>query len=173
MNSSRAKDLVFQGWEIPKSIADTFRNSLGILHKHIILVLTILFALCLTVIFFHISQLKTQMVTAVAFRGADIYTRAVNEMRNWYTEEVVQRLHGHGVTASTQYREHPGEIPLPVDLSRTIGERLVYGASGQQIRLISPFPFGPQPTSGGVRDPFQREAWDMLNQHPEQTFLPN
>ncbi len=170
MNSTRAKEIIFESWELPKPIGEGFRTGLEFLHKHIILVLTILFTLCLTVIFFHISQLKTQMVTAVAFRGADIYTRALNEMRIWYSQEVVQRLHGHGVMASTEYRNHQGEIPLPVDVSRSIGERLVSGSAGQHIRLTSPFPFGSQPATEEPWDDFQREAWDMLNQYPEQPF---
>src|ERR687898_560496 len=96
--------------ELPLPILGLWRKasngvlgSLELLHKHTLLVLTVLFGLCLLVIYFHVSHLKTQMVKVMAFRGADIYTRALNEMRIWYTVEVVQRLHDQGIKASAGY----------------------------------------------------------------------
>jgi signal transduction histidine kinase len=145
-------------------------GGLEILHKHTILVLTVLFGLCLIVIYFHISHLKTQMVTAMAFRGADIYTRALNEMRIWYTIEVVQRLHDQGIKASAGYRDHQGEIPLPATLSRNLGSRLVAGRAGEHLRLLSPYPFPQGEDSGGLIDAFQQEAWKFFTQHPDEPF---
>ncbi len=138
-----------------------------LLHQHTILVLTVLFGLCLIVIYLHISQLKTQMVTAMAFRGSEIYTRALNEMRIWYTVEVVQRLHNQGIEASTGYRDHQGEIPLPAALSRDLGSRLVAGRQGERLELLSPYPFHPGKKSGGLIDGFQEEAWKFFTQHPD------
>jgi signal transduction histidine kinase len=145
-------------------------EGLELLHKHTLVVLTILFTLCLLVIFFHVTHLKTQMVKVMAFRGADIYTRALNEMRIWYTVEIVQRLHDQGINASTEYRERQNEIPLPATLSRTLGSRLVAGRPGEHVRLVSPYPFPKGRESGGLNDGFQQEAWKFFKQHPDEAF---
>ncbi|MCA9476270.1 MAG: hypothetical protein KC563_10800, partial [Nitrospira sp.] len=75
------------------------RVSMGleVVHRHTVLVLTVLFGMCLLTIYLHMSQLRAQMVTAMSLQGAEIYTRALEEIRQWYTTEVVQRLHGQGV----------------------------------------------------------------------------
>lgn len=160
--------------ELPLSVLGLWRTCLNrilgameLLHRHTILVLTVLFGLCLIVIYLHISQLKTQMVTAMAFRGSEIYTRALNEMRIWYTVEVVQRLHSQGIEASTGYRDHQGEIPLPAALSRDLGNRLVAGRKGERLELLSPYPFYREKESGGLIDGFQEEAWKFFMQHPD------
>ncbi len=142
-------------------------GAMELLYRHTILVLTMLFGLCLIVIYLHISQLKTQMVTAMAFRGSDIYTRALNEMRIWYTVEVVQRLHNQGIKASAGYRDSQGEIPLPAVLSRDLGRRLVGGRPGERLHLLSPYPFSPEKKPGGLIDDFQKEAWKFYTQHPD------
>lgn len=160
--------------ELPLSVLGLWRTcvnrilgALELLHQHTILVLTVLFGLCLIVIYLHIAQLKTQMVTAMAFRGSEIYTRTLNEMRIWYTVEVVQRLHDQGIEASEGYRDHQGEIPLPATLSRDLGRRLVAGRSGERLELLSPYPFHHGKKSEGLMDSFQGEAWEFFTQHPD------
>jgi len=163
--------------ELPLQVLGLWRKSVSVvleglefLHKHTLLVLTVLFGLSVMVMYFHTSHLKTQVVTAMAFRGADIYTRALNEMRIWYTLEVVQRLHDQGIIASAEYRDHQGEIPLPVTLGRDLGRRLVAGRSGERLRLVSPYPFPQKADSGGLMDTFQQEAWKFFTQHPDAPF---
>ncbi len=164
------KELPFQVLGLWRKFAKGVLEGLELLHKHTLLVLTVLFGLCLIVIYFHISHLKSQMVTAMAFRGADIYTRALNEMRIWYTIEVVHRLHDQGIQASAEYQNHQGEIPLPATLSRDLGRRLVAGRPGERLRLLSPYPFLQSGTSGGLIDVFQQEAWEFFTQHPDEPF---
>ena len=143
---------------------------LEILHKHIILVLSVLFGLCLLVIYFHISQLKTQMVATIALRGADSHSKESSDMREWYSIEVVQRLHALGIKDSEPYREKEGAIPLPALLSLNLGGQLFSGRPGERVRLLSEYPF---PQAGNLdqrMDAFQRQAWEFLNQHPAESF---
>lgn len=143
---------------------------LEILHKHIILVLSVLFGLCLLVIYFHISQLKTQMVATIALRGADSHSKESSDMREWYSIEVVQRLHALGIKDSEPYREKEGAIPLPALLSLNLGGQLFSGRPGERVRLLSGYPF---PQAGNLdqrMDAFQRQAWEFLNQHPAESF---
>jgi signal transduction histidine kinase len=153
-----------------KKSVNAVLGGLDLLHKHTLVVLLVLFGICLVVIYFHISQLKTQMVTAMAFREADLYTRALNEMRSWYTVEVVQRLHAQGIKASAGYQDHQGEIPLPATLSRNLSNRLVAGRSGERLSLLSPYPFPRGEYSAGLFDNFQQEAWQFLTQNPDEPF---
>jgi len=143
---------------------------LEILHKHIILVLSLLFGLCLLVIYFHISQLKTQMAATIALRGADSHSRESADMREWYSIEVVQRLHVLGIKDSESYREKEGAIPLPALLSLNLGGQLFSGRPGERVRLLSGYPFPQVGDRGQLMDSFQRKAWEFLNQHPEESF---
>jgi len=153
-----------------KKCVEKIVEGLELLHKYTVSVLTLLFGLCLLVIFLHISQLKTKMVETIALRGADTYTRELGEMQEWYATEVVQRLHAQGSKASEAYGEAEGTIPLPSLLSFNLGGQLLSGRSGEHVRLLSVYPFPRAGAFGQLTDPFQREAWEILNQHPEQPF---
>lgn len=143
---------------------------LEILHKHIILVLSVLFGLCLLVIYFHISQLKTQMVATIALRGADSHSKESSDMREWYSIEVVQRLHALGIKDTEPYREKEGAIPLPALLSLNLGGQLFSGSPGERVRLLSEYPFPQAGNLDQLLDSFQRQAWEFLNQHPAESF---
>jgi len=145
-------------------------GALELAHRHTVLVLTVLFGMCLLTIYFHMSQLKTHMVMSMSLQGAEIYTRAIEEVRQWYTAEVVRRLHDQGIVASVDYDKHEREIPLPVTLSMALGKKLVAGRPGEEIRLISPYPFPGKKNQGGLQDGFQQEAWEALQHSSEQFY---
>jgi len=163
--------------DVPLQILGIWKKSIGkvlggleILHKHIILVLSLLFGICLLVIYLHISQLKAQMAATIALRGADTHSRESSDTREWYSIEVVQRLHVLGIKDSEPYREKEGAIPLPVLLSLNLGGQLFSGRPGERVRLLSGYPFPQAGDPGQVMDSYQRKAWEFLNQHPEQSF---
>ena len=164
------KDVSLQTLGIWKKCIGKILGGLEILHKQTVPVLTLLFGLCLLVIYFHISQLKTQMVATIALRGADTHSRESSDMREWYSIEVVQRLHALGIKDSDPYREAEGAIPLPALLSWNLGGQLFSGRAGERVRLLSGYPFPQAGDPGQLMDAFQREAWEFLNQHPEQSF---
>ncbi len=165
-----SKDAPIQALGIWKKIVERVLGGLEILHKHTVPVLTILFALCLFVIYLHIYQLKTHMVGTIALQGAETYARALREMQKWYTSEVVQRLHAQGIEASPTYTETERDIPLSALVSRNLGPQLVLGERGEQVRLLSAYPFPNSKDQGKLSDPFQQEAWEFLNQHPYEDF---
>jgi len=164
------KELPLQAGRIWEKCVSGLLGGLELLHKHTIPVLTLLFGLCVLVLYVHFSQLRGQVVTAMALSRAEIYTRALGEMRTWYTSEVVERLHDTGKTASAKYPAHNGEIPLPAALTRTLGNRLVSGRPGEHVRLLSAFPFSSGADPRGLTDAFQQEAWDFLNEYPARPF---
>jgi len=164
------KDVQLQPLGIWRKCVGKTLGVLEVLHKHIILVLSLLFGLCLLVIYFHISQLKAQMVATIALRGADSHSRESSDMREWYSIEVVQRLHVLGIKDSESYREGEGAIPLPALLIRNLGGQMFSGRPGERVRLLSVYPFPQTGDLGQTTDSFQHEAWEFLNQHPEQAF---
>ncbi len=111
---------------------------LEIIHNQTVLILSILFGLCLMLIYMHITELKAQMVSTIALRGADTYARESIDMREWYTIEAVQRLHVLGIKVSG---ETDGAVPLPTLLSSNLGGELIAGRSGERVRLSSQYPF--------------------------------
>ena len=164
------KDVRLQTFGVWKRIAEKAVEVLATLHKHIILVLSVLFGFCLLIIYLHISQLKAQMVEVVALRGADTYARELSELREYYAIEVVQRLHVEGINASEGNPGAEGVIPLPALLSWNLGGQLVSGRPGERVRLVSAYPFPQAEGFGQQMDSFQREAWEFLNEYPEQSF---
>jgi signal transduction histidine kinase len=164
------KDVRLQAFGFFRKCVEKTVAGLAVLHKHIILVLSLLFGLCLLVIYMHISQLKTQMVATIALRGADSHSRNSSEMRGWYAIEAVQRLHALGIQDSEPYREKMGAIPLPDLLSLNLGGQLFTGRPGERVRLLSGYPFPQAEDPGQLRDSFSRKAWEILRQNPEQSF---
>ncbi len=164
------KEEPLQAYGLWKKGVEKALGGLEFLHKQTVPVLTILFGLCLLVIYFHISQLKTQMVTTIALRGADTYARESNDMREWYAVDAVQRLHVLGIKASEDAGEVDGGISLPALLSSNLGAQLNSGRSGERVRLVSKYPFAQTEDLGKPMDSFQGEALEFLNQHPEQSF---
>jgi signal transduction histidine kinase len=170
LDSTLAKDVPLQTLGIWRKCVGKTLGVLEILHKYIVLVLSLLFGLCLLVIYFHISQLKTQMVATIALRGADSHSRESSDMREWYSIEVVQRLHVLGIKDSEPYREKEGAIPLPTLLGLNLGGQLFTGRPGERVRLLSGYPFPQAGNLDQLMDSFQRKAWEFLNQHPAESF---
>ncbi len=164
------KEVPLQTFGLWKKCFEKAVGGLAVLHKHIILVLSLLFGLCLLFIYLHISQLKTQMVATIALRGADTHSRQSSDRREGYAIEVIERLHALGIKDSEPYRKATGAIPLPDLLSLNLGGQLFSGKPGERVRLWSEYPFPQEGDLGQLMDPFQREAWEYLNQHPEQSF---
>ena len=165
-----SKEAPLQAYNVLKKYVEKALGGLEFLHKQTISILTILFGLCLLVIYFHISELKTQMAATIALRGADTHSRESSDMREWYAVEVVQRLHVLGIKDSEPYREKEGAIPLPVLLTRNLGGQMFSGRPGERVRLLSGYPFPHEGDLGHPMDSFQREGWGFLNQHPGQSF---
>ena len=151
--------------------SQTVSSWMKALHERVILVLSVLFCMCLIVMLVHVLHLKSQLLKVVALASADVYTRALTEMRSLYTSEVVERVQSKGLIASHDYKQREGAIPLPATLSRELGERMGSNRIGEETRLYSPYPFPWQGKEGGPQDSFEHEAWSYLSSHPKKAFL--
>lgn len=150
-----------------RKCAERILGVLEIIHNQTVPILTILFGLCMMLIYMHITELKAQMVATIALRGADTYARESIDMREWYAIEAVQRLHVLGIKVSG---ETDGAVPLPTLLSSNLGGQLISGSSGERVRLLSPYPFSQAGDLKPEMDSFQTEALEFLTRQPEQSF---
>lgn len=153
------------------SKSKTFSGLMEALHERVILVMSVLFIVCLIVMVVQIIHLKTQLLKVAAVTSADVYTRALTEMRSVYTSEVVERVRSKGLVASHDYKQREGAIPLPATLSRELGVRMGAHHRGEATRLYSAYPFPWQGDQGGPQDSFEHEAWTYLTANPGETFL--
>jgi methyl-accepting chemotaxis protein len=88
-------------------------------------------------------------------------------IRAYYTENVVNKVVKGGVFKATHdHKTNDLAIPLPAtfvhDLSAALRDK------DTNISLYSPFPFPDR--RDRKLDDFQREAWDVLNANPDESF---
>ncbi|MCH8804891.1 MAG: DUF3365 domain-containing protein [Planctomycetes bacterium] len=138
--------------------------------EHTLLVLSGLLIFGLFSTAWYLSSRHSDILETTAVRNAALYSQALAEFRTLYTSEVVARVRSKGIEVTHDYRTKPGAIPLPATLSMELGRRIGESRGGEQARLYSPYPFPWRAQTGGLQDDFQREAWEFLNDHPEQPF---
>ena len=96
----------------------------------------------------HLSRLSSNLVELTALEGTSAHADSLEEVRTFYTSDVVERLRGAGVVVTHDYTAHAGAIPLPVTFSMELGRRIGERASGMRVRLYSDYPF-PWRKGGG------------------------
>ena len=139
-------------------------------HRRPIFVAGVLFLVAVAVTVAHVHGLQTQLVRTQALQNAKLLTGAVAEFRTVYTSEVIERLRPSGVEITHDYLTRDGAVPLPATLSMILGNRIGALEGGGETRLYSPYPFPWRGEAGGLADSFAREAWEALNQDPEEPF---
>jgi signal transduction histidine kinase len=140
------------------------------IYERTVLVLVVLLCLSLVLVMWQLTRLSDRLIETAAIEGTSLYSKALNEFRELYTMEVVDRLAPLGIEAHSEYKSHQGTIPLPATLTIEFGKQLSDGESGLLVRLYSAYPF-PWRTDGGPRDAYEQEALRTLNEHPDQRFV--
>jgi PAS domain S-box-containing protein len=88
--------------------------------------------------------------------------------RDYYTKVVVPRLIEIGGSLGADYHQTRGQFPLPVTFVQEVSDQLVAKGGLFQSRLISPSPINQ---NKGLKDQFQREAFDYLRGNPTGQFF--
>lgn len=114
---------------------------------------------------FHSSD---ELYRRLALQGTEIQAHTIEEFRQLYTSEVVDRLSTNGVQVRHDYRKHDGAIPLPATLTMALEERVVRDWPGSHVKLVSQFPFPAR--RGRVLDDFERQALEALQASPIESF---
>ncbi|MER8834682.1 adenylate/guanylate cyclase domain-containing protein [Mesorhizobium sp. M0909] len=104
-------------------------------------------------------------------RQASEISRIIDEMRGFYGSDVVGRvLQANGaVTATHNYREVRGAIPIPATLSIELGKRISAHDGSVKYRFVSDLPFkGRAPHQ---LDVFERNAILALRANPKEPII--
>lgn len=118
----------------------------------------------------HLVRLSDDLVKQAALESAAQQAGMLEQVNDFYDEQVVDRLKGTGIVVTHNYTAKKGSIPLPATLTIELGKHLSQGDTGVQVRLYSDFPFKPRQRSGegGPRDAFERDALDRLTKDPDR-----
>ena len=137
--------------------------------RHIVPVLAVLVVATTAVAYWQLSQLQNKLVTAMATQGTRLQAETITELRGLYTSEVVEKVRGHGIDVSHEYKGKDKTIPLPASLTIELAQRMSDRGSGLRMRLYSEYPF-PWRKDGGPHDAFERDALKALRSDPKQPF---
>ncbi len=121
----------------------------------------------------HLVHLSDQLVKQAALESAAQQSAMLEQVNDFYSDEVVDRLQGSKVPVTHDYAQRKGAIPLPATLTIELAKHLsAKSASGMHVRLYSDFPFKPRRKSGdwGARDGFERAALDSLSHDPDTPY---
>ncbi|RPH45736.1 MAG: response regulator [Burkholderiales bacterium] len=106
---------------------------------------------------------------ATVLEDAERHTRAITQMRNFYSAEIVPRARDGGLAITHAYRDQPGSLPLPATFMLDFGDFVGQPASGQRVRLFSELPF-PWRAGGHKLDDFETAALAALRTDPDRPF---
>jgi PAS domain S-box-containing protein len=135
-----------------------------------IIVVVLLFTLTMAGLLWQMLRLSEDLARGLVLQGTELQSVALEEIRQYYTSEVVARVgHIDGVEVTHDYIEKSHAIPLPATMSIELGRRISERVPGFQARLYSDYPY-PSRKDGGPRDGFEQEAIAWLRHHPDQPF---
>lgn len=141
------------------------------LNQRIALILVILLCIGTGVALSGTFELSTDLVDAQALQHARVSVHTVKEAWFLYSQSVVGRLENLDVvTASPEYHQITGGIPVPATYTIELGERVSKAEGGLSFRLFSDYPFPNRQASGGPQDLFEQEALQHLKQDPTGFF---
>ena len=133
------------------------------------LVLGIGFVLIVMGSFFYTRSMSSELIQTMALEEARHYSKILVEFRTLYTREVVEKLRKKGIDAGRDFHGKDNMIPLPATLTKLLGST-TSEPNTSRFKLYSPYPF-PNPTTPNVMaDPYTHDAWEFLNENPNESF---
>jgi signal transduction histidine kinase/CheY-like chemotaxis protein len=156
----------------PRSgLAAVWQWCLNLLFTRTTWVLSGLFAIGVGLVFWHFSHLSSELIKLSALQSSPEYSEVLTEVRSFYTTDVANRAHGHGIAVTPNYKEKPGAIPIPTTFTMELGERLTAKNTGLKVRLYSGLPFRTRRETGGPHDQYERDALKFLTSNPDKQFV--
>ncbi len=145
-------------------------KSKNILFERTVLYLVLFILLFIVVTASYVKYRQSQLVTKTALSIAQLQANAISEFRTLYTSEVVNNLQHHGINITHDYKGKDKSVPVPATLSMILGNRLAKNDPGMKTRLISPYPFPWRHETGGLKDEFSQNAWNVLAANPIEPY---
>jgi len=138
-------------------------------HSRIILYILIFFTCVSAGMVWYTYRLEQNVLESSALHNAEFFADTIGEFRALYTSEIVYKALKSGLQLSRDYQKEDA-IPLPVTMSKLLGERIGQNGSGAEVKLYSPYPFLGGNTVGGLQDDFSRKAWSRLSDTKAENY---
>jgi PAS domain S-box-containing protein len=74
-------------------------------------------------------------------RSAQSYSRAIESFRTFYSQQILERLHGTGVEVTHDYKDRENAIPIPATMTLELAKVLNRAEPRQSISIVSKYPF--------------------------------
>ena len=156
----------------PRSAARTWKHRWRIfarvVNERLSLLLLPLLVISTGALLWLLSHQIDTLYREMALQGTEIQARTIEEVRQVYTSEVVERLKKHDIHATHDYASQERSIPLPATLTMDIGDRLSKAREGAYVRLFSEFPFPNR--KDRVLDSFEQEALTRMRVSADDTY---
>ena len=116
----------------------------------------------------YVQHLAREQAVQTALDDAQRLSSQLQEMREYYTKNVVAPASTHQLEVTHDYAHKPGALPLPATMIHELNDAL-NKKEDYSIRLYSRYPF-PHRQQGGPRDSFEEEALAFLQNNPHSDF---
>ena len=143
---------------------------LKILYKHTVLTLAFLFTLGVFISLWTISNLSLNLIESQALHNAELSVKALKYSHNLYAENIERIKQIPDLKVTRNYQNQKNTIPPPFTNTIELGKRLSDRQIGHWIGIYSKYPYPSRQETGGIKDRFEREAWNFLVNHPHQAF---
>jgi len=122
----------------------------------------------ITIIIFIVPWVFNESTVKEATLVAKNTAQQYSLLRSYYTKNVIGKLtKSTEISAASNYHNQENTIPLPATMIHELGE--LSKTTGLQIKLYSAFPFPDR--SARTLDTFQQQAWNKLNDNPNQPYI--
>jgi hypothetical protein len=91
--------------------------------------------------FVYLSSLSTQFVRNTALESTRMEANMLEEINEYYSEEIIGRLDSQSVPVTHQYLSTPNAIPLPFSFMIDAGRRITASESGMRVKIYSDYPW--------------------------------
>ncbi len=113
------------------------------------------------------TKLMDRLIVSAATQAAREQVQMLTAVRSVYTEEIIPVAVENGLQITHEPQTNLHSVPLPATFALRIGERMAESGQGGRTRLYSPYPFPWRAAEGGLRDDFQKEAWERFQADPQ------
>lgn len=130
--------------------------------------LLIVFILVFIVLGFYVPSITKENAVETAINSAESTVNQYKAIRGYYTKNVIKKiLPVEGIGADYIHKDDPTKVPLPATFIHEISEEFT-NKGIMTLKLYSPYPFPNR--SDRQLDSFAQEAWQALNNNPNQNF---
>ncbi|MBP0008701.1 MULTISPECIES: adenylate/guanylate cyclase domain-containing protein [unclassified Roseofilum] len=149
------------------------QESNSFFYKHTIVCLILLFCLSIGIGLANTYEMSSNLIEDQAISTAISYSNLIQEARNLYSSEVVDRAQDvDGISVSHDYLNITGAIPLPATFLMKLGWKIGEQNTGMMVKLYSDYPFrgGQAMIKQTISDRFEQDALSALRKRPNEPY---